>query len=699
MADRALEIDRIAKRYGDVVAVDDLTFEVRAGELFGFVGRNGAGKTTTMRITLGVLAPDAGVVRWLGVPLTFEARRRIGYMPEERGLYPKMHVAEQLAYLGELHGMTGAEARDAALGWLDRFGLADRRDAELQALSLGNQQRVQLAAALVFGPDVLVLDEPFAGLDPVAVDVMAGVLREQADAGVPVIFSSHELELVERLCDRVGIVERGRMVACGTVDELRAGGQERRWIDVPGAPGDWEAGVPGVRLLQTDGSRRLFELDRGVDDQALLEAALATGPVREFERVEPSLGELFRTRHRGGSGMKCAVCRALGGTRRLPTTVLVARREALMRLRSRVFIGGTTVMTVLVVVGIVAASLLAGKTTPVRVGFSGGSQALERTFTASAAALGAKVTVSDIADVTAGEAQVTAGTLDVLVTGSATAPTAVVKAAIPSNVESALYLASEAARLSDAGLPPAAVTSAMALVPVQILQPSTPKDTQNLFAGLAVGIVLWIALGIYGSQVAQGVVEEKATRIMEILLATIRPSRLLAGKVIGIGFVGLLQLTIVAVAALVAVQVTNVASIPALGVAGILGDLFWFLLGFLFYATAYSAVAALVSRQEEVQSAIAPMSILQIAGYLLVYAALPNPSGPLATVCSLLPPFAPILMAVRMAASDVPVWQVGLAAALTIASIVGLTWLAGRMYTNAAMRIGTRVRFMDAFRG
>jgi ABC-2 type transport system ATP-binding protein len=295
VADRALEIDRLAKRYGEVVAVDDLTFEVRAGELFGFVGRNGAGKTTTMRITLGVLAPDAGVVRWLGAPLTFEARRRIGYMPEERGLYPKMHVAEQLAYLGELHGMTGAEAREAALGWLDRFGLADRRDAELQALSLGNQQRVQLAAALVFAPDVLVLDEPFAGLDPVAVDVMAGVLRERADAGVPVIFSSHELELVERLCDRVGIVERGRMVACGTVDELRAGGQERRWIDVPSAPVDWEAGVPGVRLVQADGTRRLFELDPGVDDQALLQAALATGPVREFERVEPTLGEIFRT--------------------------------------------------------------------------------------------------------------------------------------------------------------------------------------------------------------------------------------------------------------------------------------------------------------------------------------------------------------------------------------------------------------------
>jgi len=389
----------------------------------------------------------------------------------------------------------------------------------------------------------------------------------------------------------------------------------------------------------------------------------------------------------------------LGGTRHLPTTLLVARREVRMRLRSRVFVGGTVVMAVLVVVGIVAASLLAGKSTPVRVGFSGGSQALERSFTATADALGVAVTVSDIADVTAAKAQITAGTLDVLVIGSSTAPTAVVKDAVPSNVESALSLAAEAARLSDAGLSPAAIKSAMSLVPVQLLAPTTPKDTQNLLASLALGILLWIALGQYGNMVAQGVVEEKATRIMEILLATIPPSRLLAGKVIGVGLVGLLQLTIVGAAALVAVHVTNVASIPALGVTAILGDILWFLLGFLFYATAYSAVASLVSRQEEVQSAIAPISIFQIAGYLLMYASLPNASGPLATVCSLLPPFAPILMAVRMASSDVPFWQVGLAAALIVVSIVGLTWLAGRMYTNAAMRIGARVRFMDAFRG
>ena len=290
----ALQIAGLAKRYGAIVAVDDLTFDIRAGELFGFVGRNGAGKTTTMRIVLGVLAADAGEVRWEGRPLDFATRRRIGYMPEERGLYPKMRLLEQLTYLGGLHGMSDAAARTAGLRWLERFGLADRRNDELQALSLGNQQRMQLAAALVFDPEALVLDEPFAGLDPVAVDVMTGVLRERADAGLPVIFSSHELDLVERICDRVGIIDHGRMVACDTVPALRAGGHERLWIDAPAAPADWAEHLPDTTVISREGSRVLLELAAGGDDQIILRAALATGPVREFQRAEASLVEVFR---------------------------------------------------------------------------------------------------------------------------------------------------------------------------------------------------------------------------------------------------------------------------------------------------------------------------------------------------------------------------------------------------------------------
>ena len=294
MEDPRLEIDAISKRYGDVVALKEMTFDVRAGELFGFVGSNGAGKTTTMRIALGVLSGDAGEVRWAGAPITVETRRHIGYMPEERGLYPKMKVAEQLTYLARLHGMPAAAAKRSVEEWTERLGVASRREDEVQKLSLGNQQRVQLAAALVHNPRILVLDEPFSGLDPVAVDVMSQVLREKADQGVPVVFSSHQLDLVERLCDRVGIVRSGQMVTSGTVDDLRAGAAVRLVVHAPDAPEGWADRLPGVKVLGRRGEKTELELEPGADDQLVLKAALDTGPVREFAHRLPSLTELFR---------------------------------------------------------------------------------------------------------------------------------------------------------------------------------------------------------------------------------------------------------------------------------------------------------------------------------------------------------------------------------------------------------------------
>jgi ABC-2 type transport system ATP-binding protein len=294
VAERVLEVERLSKRYGDVVALQEVSVAVRAGELFGFVGSNGAGKTTTMRIIMGVLRADAGEVCWAGAPLTFATRRHIGYMPEERGLYPKMRVLEQLVYLAELHGTPAATAQRSAAHWLERLGLAARANDEVQALSHGNQQRVQLAAALVAAPEILILDEPFAGLDPLAVDVMSAVLREQAEAGIPVLFSSHQLDLVERLCDRVGIIRRGHMVACGTVDALAGGGPVWLLVEAPQAPEGWAQRLPGVTVLRAEGTRTLLELAPGCDDQLVLRAALATGPVRGFRREVPSLSELFR---------------------------------------------------------------------------------------------------------------------------------------------------------------------------------------------------------------------------------------------------------------------------------------------------------------------------------------------------------------------------------------------------------------------
>ena len=289
-----LRIEGITKRYGSLLAVDALSFEVRPGEVFGFVGSNGAGKTTTMRIVLGVLIADAGTVLWGGAPIDFKTRRRIGYMPEERGLYPKMRAGEQLTYLAQLHGAFPDAAAAASERWLDRFGLRDRARDEIQRLSHGNQQRVQLAAALVFEPLMLVLDEPFAGLDPEAVDSMSEVLHERAAAGVPVIFSSHQLELVERISDRVGIIQRGHLVASGTVDELRSGGPNRFWVDAPSARAGWTDSLRGVQVVRNDSTRWLIELDGASSDQAVLQAALATGPVREFRRDVPSLLDIFR---------------------------------------------------------------------------------------------------------------------------------------------------------------------------------------------------------------------------------------------------------------------------------------------------------------------------------------------------------------------------------------------------------------------
>jgi ABC-2 type transport system ATP-binding protein len=289
-----LEIDKISKRYGSVVALKEMTFEIRAGEIFGFVGSNGAGKTTTMRIILGVLEADGGEVRWDGTPITLQTRWQIGYMPEERGLYPKMKVGEQLVYLAQLHGLSSAAAKRSVAEWTERLGVAARLDTEVQKLSLGNQQRVQLAAALVHDPRILVLDEPFSGLDPVAVDVMTEVLRDKAAQGIPVIFSSHQLDLVERICDRVGIVQSGEMVAGGTVEDLRSEGARQLTVEVPGSDGDWARALPGVTVVRNSGGSLLLELTPDTDDQQVLHAALAAGPVRSFAPYRTSLTDLYR---------------------------------------------------------------------------------------------------------------------------------------------------------------------------------------------------------------------------------------------------------------------------------------------------------------------------------------------------------------------------------------------------------------------
>ena len=246
-----------------------------------------------MRIVLGIVRPDRGRVLWQGAPLDAAGRRRTGYMPEERGLYPRMTVRAQLVYLARLHGLDAGRARRRTDDLLERLDLGPRADDQVDALSLGNQQRAQIAAALVHEPMLLLLDEPFSGLDPVAVDRLTGLLREVAASGVPVLFSSHQLELVERLCDRVVVLAAGRVVASGEVDALRRarGGRQLRLVLGDGADAGWLRDLPGVRVLALDGPRAVVEAD---EPQALLAEAVRRGPVSAFAPVAPSLSELYR---------------------------------------------------------------------------------------------------------------------------------------------------------------------------------------------------------------------------------------------------------------------------------------------------------------------------------------------------------------------------------------------------------------------
>jgi ABC-2 type transport system ATP-binding protein len=295
-----LELIDLRKRFGDVVALDGLSLRAEPGRIHGFVGRNGAGKTTAMRIALGLLAPDGGAVLITpdrpgatARPITAVDRCRIGYLPEERGLYPKMTPRDQVAFFGELSGIPARQAAATAQRLLDALGLSDRADEPVEKLSLGNQQRVQLAVALVPEPDLLVLDEPFSGLDPVGVDTLAEVLRSEVERGVGVVFSSHQLDLVERFCDEVTIIDAGAVVASGEIASLRAAeGRERLRVGLDGGWTAWAEQLPGSCVV--DGDDVLIEVAPGHDDQDILAAAQAAGRVRTFVHEQPSLVDLFR---------------------------------------------------------------------------------------------------------------------------------------------------------------------------------------------------------------------------------------------------------------------------------------------------------------------------------------------------------------------------------------------------------------------
>lgn len=288
-----LELSGLAKRYGEVVALDGAGVIARPGRIVGFLGPNGAGKTTAMRSIFGLVALDAGTVAWNGTPVDAAARSRFGYMPEQRGLYPKMRVAAQVSWLGRLRGMSRAEADASTAAWLERLGLGERANDRVEALSHGNQQRAQLAASLVHDPDLLVLDEPFSGLDPMGVDAMSEVLRARAAAGASVIFSSHQLDLVEDLCQDVAIIDRGRVVVSGTIDEIRETAPSRR-LEVAFVDRTVEWEPDNARVVRVREGLKVHMVPRDADPASYLADATRAGTVASFSFQAPRLSEIFR---------------------------------------------------------------------------------------------------------------------------------------------------------------------------------------------------------------------------------------------------------------------------------------------------------------------------------------------------------------------------------------------------------------------
>ncbi len=283
-----LTVDALQKRFGDVVALDGVGFTVERGQIVGFLGPNGAGKTTTMRAIVGLVTLDGGSVAWDGTPIDEGVRRRIGYMPAERGMYQRMRVRDHLVYYARLSGLPADEAGTIADAWLRRLDLVDRADDTVESLSSGNQQRVQLALALLGEPELLVLDEPFAGLDPLAVENLTQILQEQVGRGAALLLSSHQLDLVSDIAADVVIVHRGQVVLQGDVTDLRAGSAVR-YVDVDfSEPVAWAAADDGTRRRH----RLVVPVD--ADPAALLADAHRQGAVVSYAFSPPDLSEVFR---------------------------------------------------------------------------------------------------------------------------------------------------------------------------------------------------------------------------------------------------------------------------------------------------------------------------------------------------------------------------------------------------------------------
>ena len=685
-----LELTDLRKRYGDVVALDGISLDVAPGRISGFVGPNGAGKTTAMRIVLGVLSPDAGSVRWEGAELDETSRRRIGYMPEERGLYPKMAVGRQLSYFAELHGLEADEANASAERWMERLGVSGRAGDAVEELSLGNQQRVQLAAALVHEPDLLVLDEPFSGLDPVGVEVLAEVLVTEArERGLPVIFSSHQLELVERICDSVAIVNGGRIVASGDVEELREARSENHWeAVVEGRGDDWLGDLDGAKALG-DG---VFELAPGTDHQKLLDRARAAGPVTRFGLRRPTLTDLFR---------EVVADVPVGGGGRLSSRRairLTALREIRERVRSRAFRASIAIQ-VLIILAIVVISAVSGENDEqsYEVGAVGPDAVRIVESLADREIQGITVEETEPGDAEEARSKVADGDLDAALVDGTLVVGPKTDDELKTLVGEAAGRAATAQTLADVGVSNSDIAKALDPPQLPSEEVGTDRESANGIAFIG-SLLLYLGILGFGYIVTSAIVEEKTSRVVELILSTIRPSQLLAGKVIGIGLLGLLQLLVTAGVGVGAALASGQVDLPSSTPQTVALVLVYFILGYALYACAFAVAGAIVSRQEDVGSVTTPLTIVLVAGYLASFSITDDPSGTLATVCTFLPPIAPLVVPARAAVGGLPVGELIVSVVLMVAFTLGLVWVASRVYERAVLRVGAPMKLIEGLK-
>ncbi len=703
-----LEVTHVRKDFGAVQAVRDVSFTIPSGSTFGLLGPNGAGKTTTMRMIVGIYAPDKGSVAWRGLPIGDRVRRRFGYLPEERGLYGKMKVRDQIVYFGRLHGLTDPDIVPRAQRWIEKLGLQDFSDRPCGELSKGNQQKVQIACAAVHDPELLILDEPFSGLDPVNAEVLLATLHELKQRGATLVLSSHQMWQLEHLCDAFCIITAGENRAAGTLAHLRAAWPTRTIRVEPSTQRVCEvfARMTGARPLQPEGGALYYEVPANTQLSVLLRETRrrrsdhAVRIDRTF--VARHLHPYDRRRPRGSERRSFA-------RKRMNQFITVYSAEVLRRLRSRAFIVGLIVGAVGITIMLRLPSFIdAFASQSYRVVLAGDPALVRASKPLLRNDFNIAATLPGVTRPTPADMESHRGASSVIVLARGARGIRVrVYAKDPGSVSTAqlqrdllpLHIGSST-NLS------AAQVATLLRIPIDVLPleskfgTAAQADQARVVANILI-FLLYLLIVLNSQLIMTSVAEEKTSRIAELLVASVNPSSLLAGKIAASASLALLQMAVwVAIGFALGVHGSPGASAPpgrasvqglsfgGISPANVAGFLVFFALGYLQMATMFAAIGSLINRTEDIGSIGGPFFIPVIAALLIAVTALQVPDAPFVVVTSFIPLVAPFVMFARIVVSSVPLWQIGLSFFINVAAIWFIAVLGGRIYRIGMLLYG-----------